>query len=246
MRYLLLSDLHSNLEALEAALHHARGEACDGVLVLGDIVGYGPDPNAVIEILRSLPGMIAGRGNHDKVAAGLERGETFNAAARAAAEWTGRQLTESNLQFLRDLPRGPREFAPGRLLCHGTPLDEDMYLLEEGTARRCFGEVLFDLCFFGHSHFPCAFGLDGSRVDLEMARGERTRFALRPDRRYLINPGSLGQPRDRNPRASFAVYDEGSAEVTVHRVAYPIESTRDKILRAGLPSVLGDRLRLGL
>ena len=246
MRYLLLSDLHSNLEALEAALHHARDEVRDGVLVLGDIVGYGPDPNAVIEILRGLSGLVAVRGNHDKVAAGLERGETFNAAARAAAEWTSRELTDGNRAFLRALPRGPLEFSPGRLLSHGTPLDEDLYLLEEGTARRCFDEVPFDLCFFGHSHFPCAFSLDGPRVALEAARGERTTFSLQAGRRYLINPGSLGQPRDRNPRACYALYDDGTASVTVHRVAYPLESTRDKILRAGLPTVLGDRLRLGL
>jgi diadenosine tetraphosphatase ApaH/serine/threonine PP2A family protein phosphatase len=246
MRYLLLSDLHSNVEALEAALTHARGQGWERVLVLGDIVGYGPDPNAVVEVLRGFSGMTAVRGNHDKVAAGLEEGETFNAAARVAAEWTRRVLTAESLAFLRALPRGPREFAPRALLSHGTPLDEDMYLLEEGTARRCFDEVPFDLCFFGHSHYPCAFGLDGPRVALQAARGERTTFTLEAGHRYLINPGSLGQPRDRNPRAAYGIYDDGSATVTVHRVAYAVDATRDKILRAGLPAVLGDRLRLGV
>jgi diadenosine tetraphosphatase ApaH/serine/threonine PP2A family protein phosphatase len=246
MRYLVLSDLHSNLEALEAVLEHARGLGWGRVLVLGDIVGYGPDPNEVIETLRRLPGMEAVRGNHDKVAAGLEEGGTFNAAARAASEWTRRTLTAGSREFLRTLPPGPRAFAPRRLLSHGTPVDEDLYLLEGGTARRCFDDVAFDLCFFGHSHYPGVFGLVAGRLESRPARGERAEYPLPPDGRYLVNPGSVGQPRDRDPRAGFALYDDETATVTVHRVAYPVETTRAKILRAGLPAVLGDRLRIGI
>jgi len=246
MRYLVLSDLHSNLEALQATLGYARGLRYDAVLVLGDIVGYGADPNAVIEVLRRLPGLVAIRGNHDRVAAGLDEAEDFNDAARAAADWTRESLDAASRAFLQALPKGPRSFGPGRLLAHGSPLDEDQYLLEEGAARRCFDGMPFDLCLFGHSHYPCCFTMEGERVALQVARGDRVVFALEQGRRYLINPGSLGQPRDRNPKCGFGLYDEETATVTVHRIDYPIERARAKILAAGLPAPLGDRLRVGV
>ncbi len=246
MRYLVLSDLHSNLEALRAALTHAAGPGYERILVLGDIVGYGPDPNAVVDSLRRRADVVAIRGNHDKVAAGLEEGEDFNEAARQAARWTRGALTPENLAYLRALPKGPREFAPGRLLAHGTPHDEDRYLLDEGEARRSFQAAPFDLCLFGHTHHPCAFTLEGERVRLRRAQGDRTVFTLDADHRCLLNPGSLGQPRDRDPRCAFALYDEDARTVTVHRVPYPLDATREKIRAVGLPPALGERLRFGV
>ena len=246
MRFLVLSDLHSNLEALQAVLGYARGLGYERVLVLGDVVGYGPDPNAVIEVLRGLPGLAAIRGNHDKVASGIEDGEDFNDAARAAALWTRGVLAPQNLEWLHALPRGPLEFAPGRYLAHGTPHDEDRYLIDEGEARRSFDALSFDLCFFGHSHFPCAFTLERERLGLQLARVEPTIFTLGAGRRGLVNPGSLGQPRDRNPKSSFALYDDVLGCVTVYRVAYPFEATGQKIRAAGLPPALAERLRLGV
>jgi predicted phosphodiesterase len=247
MRYLVLSDLHSNLEALQATLGYARGLGPDRVLVLGDIVGYGPDPNAVIDLLRARSDLVAIRGNHDRVAAGLGEADDFNAVARAAAEWTRAALTPASLRYLRSLPVGPLVLAPGRLLAHGSPADEDEYLLDESGARRAFEAAPFDLCFFGHTHYPCCFLLRESRVVLQVARGsDHVTFRVEPGVRSLVNPGSLGQPRDRNPRCSFAFYDDESGEVTVHRVEYPLEVTREKILAAGLPRMLADRLRLGV
>jgi diadenosine tetraphosphatase ApaH/serine/threonine PP2A family protein phosphatase len=245
MRFLVLSDLHSNLEALQAVLAAAGSLGYDRALVLGDVVGYGADPNGVIEILRRLPGLVAIRGNHDKVAASLSEGEGFNETARLAALWTRTVLAPENLDFLAALPRGPLEFASGKILCHGTPLDEDQYLLEEGEARRCFDGLPFELCFFGHSHYPGAFILDGSRVVRQAATGGESIIDLEHGRRYLINPGSVGQPRDRDPRCGFAVYDDASGTVSIHRIAYPAVEARDKILQAGLPRWLGDRLLLG-
>ncbi len=245
MRYLILSDLHSNLEATEAALARAGELGYDRTLVLGDIVGYGADPNPVVSLLRDLPGLVAIRGNHDKVAAGLEEGDEFNTVARLAAIWTRRTLTPGNLAFLRELPRGPLEFAPGRILCHGTPLDEDEYLMEGGEARRCFERLEFDVCFFGHSHYPGAFVLERLRVLRRPARGDGAVIELADGRRYLVNPGSVGQPRDRDARCGFAVYDDGPGTVTLHRAAYPAAAARDKILAAGLPRWLGDRLLVG-
>jgi diadenosine tetraphosphatase ApaH/serine/threonine PP2A family protein phosphatase len=246
MRYLVLSDLHSNLEALETALAYAGGLGYESILVLGDVVGYGPDPNAVVDSLRRRGDVVAIRGNHDKVAAGLEEGEGFNEAARKAAHWTRDSLTPENLAYLRALPKGPREFAPGGLLVHGTPHDEDRYLLDEGEARRSFQAAAFELCFFGHTHYPGAFTLAGGRVTARRAQGDQTVFALAAGQRCLLNPGSLGQPRDRDPRCAFALYDADARSVAVHRIPYPLEATREKIRAAGLPAALGERLRFGV
>ncbi len=246
MRFLVLSDLHSNLEALQAVLAAARPLGFERVLVLGDVVGYGADPNDVIEILRNLPGVLAIRGNHDRVAASFSGAEGFNEAARLAALWTRRTLAPASVEFLAALPKGPVEFASGKFLCHGTPLDEDRYLLEEGEARRCFDGMPFDLCFFGHSHFPGAFILEGDRISRRPALGDELVIECQRGRRYLINPGSVGQPRDRNPRCGFALFDDASDVVSIHRVPYPAAEAREKILRAGLPRWLGDRLILGV
>jgi predicted phosphodiesterase len=245
MRWLVLSDVHSNLEALEAVLAAARPEAFERVLVLGDVVGYGADPNAVVETLGALPGLIAIRGNHDKVAASLCDPEGFNEAARLAALWTRQALTPESVAFLASLLPGPLEFAPGKILCHGTPLDEDQYLLEEGEARRCFDGCAFRICFFGHSHFPGVFALEEGAIARRPALGDRALIEFQKGRRYLVNPGSVGQPRDRNPRCGFAIYDDAAESVSIHRVGYAAAEAREKILRAGLPRWLGDRLLLG-
>jgi diadenosine tetraphosphatase ApaH/serine/threonine PP2A family protein phosphatase len=245
MRSLVLSDVHSNIEALGRVLESAATAGYDRALALGDLVGYGPDPGATIAAVRALPGLVAVRGNHDRVASGLEDGGEFNNAARVAALWTLASLRPEERDFLAGLPRGPRPFADGALLSHGSPLDEDQYLLDAGLARRCFAALPFDLCFYGHTHLPGAFVMEEGRVRFEPAAGERTVLSLQPGRRYLVNPGSVGQPRDRDPRGGFAIYDEAARTVTFHRVAYPAEETRRKILAAGLPSWLGDRLLLG-
>jgi predicted phosphodiesterase len=246
MRYLVLSDLHSNLEAYESAMAEARALGFDRVLVLGDLVGYGPDPNGIIDALRSLEGAAIIRGNHDRVAARLSGADDFNAAARTSAEWTHRSLRPDNLEFLAALPQGPVPFGSDRLLAHGTPLDEDTYLLDAGEARRCFQAMPFDLCLFGHTHFPSVFTYAEEQAHGRLLRGDRVEFALEIGTRHMLNPGSLGQPRDRNPKCSFGMYDEQAGTFTVHRVEYPIERVRKKILDAGLPPALGDRLRLGL
>jgi predicted phosphodiesterase len=245
MRFLVLSDLHSNLEALEAVLAYGTGIGFDRVLVLGDLVGYGPDPNPVLDRLRSLPGLLVIRGNHDRVAAGLTEPSGFNDAARSASMWTRGALRAEAVAYLAALPEGPVGFAPGCLLAHGSPVDEDLYLLDGGEARRCFESLPFDLCLFGHTHYPSLFWEQGGEVGAVLLRGDRVEVPLPPGRRHLLNPGSVGQPRDRNPRSSFAVYDDVGRTFTVHRVVYPLEVTRRKILAAGLPPSLGDRLRLG-
>lgn len=246
LRHLILSDLHSNIEALRAVLDHAAGTGYDRAIVLGDVVGYGADPAAVIESVRALPGLIGVRGNHDRVVIGIDDGDDFNPPARAAAHWTRGVLTDAATGFLRALPTGPREFAPGVLLVHGSPLDEDEYLLDEGGARRSFDGVAFPICFFGHTHLPCVFVRDGDRVFRSVPQGPETTLSIESGRRYLVNPGSVGQPRDRNPLAGYAVYDAAAATVTFHRIPYPLAEARRRVLEAGLPSWLGDRLALGV
>ncbi len=246
MRYLILSDLHGNIESTGAVLTAARGLGYDRAIILGDLVGYGADPGPVVAAVRELPGLCVVRGNHDKVVADLEPMEAFNDQARAAVEWTRRALEPEVLDWLRDLPRGPVEVAPGLMLSHGSPSDEDAYLLHAGEARRAFEFASFDVCFFGHTHLPGAFVHHGDRVHWSAARGDRVQVTLDPGRRFLVNPGSVGQPRDRDPRAAFALYDDTARTVTVLRVPYAIEAARSKIQKSGLPPWLGDRLLLGV
>ena len=245
MRYLILSDIHANTPALDAALAFVRRKHWDRTVVLGDVVGYGADPNQAIETVRAQKKLVVVRGNHDKVCSGIESGEMFNRTALAAAQWTRRKLTQANHRWLRDLPRGPVPVDEAFTICHGAPVDEDAYIFGEIDALNVFRQTSSDVCFFGHSHFPVIFGLSPDAITTTLSRGRAFRYALEPGVRYLINPGSVGQPRDGNPRASFASFDSDKRVVTIYRVDYPVHKARQRILDAGLPRGLGDRLYLG-
>ena len=245
MRYLVISDLHSNWEALEAVIEDARGNY-DRTVCCGDLAGYGPDPNRVIDWARgNLDAVI--RGNHDRACAGLADPEDFNPVARAADLWTTAQLTAANFEYLRDLPAGPLT-VDGFQLVHGSPLDEDEYLMSFEDVRNVFEYVEAAVTFFGHTHLQCLFGLAGGRYQA-IGRPDpwerRTKLPLDRDGAYLINPGSVGQPRDNDPRAAYAFFDSESWELTQRRVRYDHEATRRKIEAAGLPDVLGARLEFG-
>lgn len=251
LRYLILSDIHGNLEALRAVLAHARRKRRDRVLFLGDAVGYGASPNKVVEILRSMGRtLVAVRGNHDRAALDPER-ETalFNQYARDAAVWTAKNLTVANRRFLAALPGGPREVADDLTVSHGSPADEDEYLFSEIEAAMAFQVTEAPVVLFGHSHVPCLFefssGVEGSQVLASLLRGSRVVADLDRERRYLLNPGSVGQPRDRDPRASYGMYDSKARRFTLYRVSYDLDAARRRIVAAGLPPVLGDRLRRG-
>lgn len=246
MRYLILSDIHSNEEALSSVLARVQRRKYDRVVVLGDFVGYGADPNSVIDKisrLRKRKTMI--RGNHDKVVCGLDSGELFNPIALRAAQWTAERLSPSSRQFLEELPIGPVEVDGAFVICHGSPRDEDAYIFSDYDAYLNFTFSEASVCFFGHSHIPSLFALQPHGIRVEVVRGNRETVRLDRRCRYLINPGSIGQPRDRNPDASFAFYDTASRTVTFERVRYDVETARDKIHRAGLPGMLGDRLLVG-
>jgi predicted phosphodiesterase len=251
VKYLILSDVHANGEALRAVLAHAARKRRNRVLFLGDAVGYGASPNQVVERLRGLGGNLIGvRGNHDRVVLDPEQGAVFfNSHARSAARWAAQTLTPTNLRWLEGLAAGPVDVDPDVTICHGSPDDEDAYMFTEAEAHAAFAATKARVVFFGHSHVPCIFELaveDGheSLVGV-LLRGARVAIDLDPNRRYLINPGSVGQPRDRDPRGAYGMYDSVAGRFTLYRVPYDADAARRRILAAGLPAILGDRLLHG-
>jgi diadenosine tetraphosphatase ApaH/serine/threonine PP2A family protein phosphatase len=196
-------------------------------------------------MVRELKPLMVIRGNHDKVCAGVEDGEMFNRVALQAAMWTRQKLTRSNLQWLKALPKGPAVVDGAFAISHGTPVDEDAYIFGELEALNVFRHTDFPICFFGHSHFPVIFALSPDAITTVLTVAPAFRFKLKEGVRYLINPGSVGQPRDGNPLCSFAIYDSGTRVVTIHRLSYKLKQAQKKIMDAGLPRPLADRLALG-
>lgn len=244
MRYLILSDIHANWEALQAVLESAAGRY-DHIVCLGDVVGYGADPNAVTDWVRGNVREVI-RGNHDKACCGLEDTITFNPVARLAAEWTMNALTAENREYLRGLVRGPLEM-DGFLMVHGSVLDEDEYLIDPYDALFQFPHVEGRLVFFGHTHVQGGFLLWDAGDRAETAKTKPSRDALRiaQGTTQLINPGSVGQPRDFVWQAGYAIYDSESRLVEFQRCSYDLATAQQKIRDAGLPPALADRLALG-
>ena len=243
MRYLIVSDIHANLEALESTLS-AAGD-CDAVLVLGDLVGYGADPNAVIERVRALPNATIIRGNHDKVGSGIETVESFNHLARHAISWTATELTPEHRAWLAAMPAGPALIDDLVEICQGSPVDEDAYIFDELDARRAVSVAKRPVCLYGHTHVPAVFRFDGELSAAGPPRGPRYRLTLDANAKYLINCGAVGQPRDGDPRAAFGLFDTTTSTISVMRVAYDVGTAQAKIIAAGLPDVLAQRLAIG-
>ena len=246
MRYLVLTDIHANLEALERCLADAAARTYDQTLVLGDLVGYGPDPNAVVERVQALEPVAIVRGNHDKVACGLEQAEGFNSVAKSAAKWTLDILEPAHRDWLAALPQGPIDVDDVVEICHGSPFDEDAYIFDELDAVRALKVATRPLCLFGHTHYPVTFELSADSFDtVGAASSAEMHVQMRDGCKYLINPGSVGQPRDGDPRAAYAIVDTKRRQVEMYRVVYPIEITQEKMLQAGLPEILARRLSSG-
>ena len=252
MRALIISDIHSNLQAFEAVL--AAAPRFDSVWNLGDVVGYGANPNEVVNLARNLGGIVV-RGNHDRACSGnLRYGEFFDFSqnARSSIRWTRKTLSEENTKWLSRLPRGPVR-PPGRKVAcaHGSPQDEDEYILSTLVASDAFRTTRARLILFGHAHGQ--FGWSSNRRKLTFlkpsfqssAGAVQFELQLRAEDRYLLNPGSVGQPRDRDWRAAFAVYDDDRSLLTWYRVPYKVLTAQRRIRRAQLPEVLATRLRDG-
>lgn len=248
MRSLILSDIHGNLEALEAAL--ASAPQHDAVWNLGDVVGYGASPNEVIAHMRTLATHNV-RGNHDKVCCGITSVNNFNRVARDAAVWTAAQLTPESSVWLRTLPIGPLPAGNGVALSHGSPIDEDQYILTVRDAWVPLQHMQQRLTFFGHTHIQGGFGWDAGRwfeIAPQMRRSDDAAewtLKLEDGRRYLLNPGSVGQPRDGDWRAAYALYDDVAKTIAYHRVPYDLSRSQGRILMANLPERLAVRLREG-
>jgi predicted phosphodiesterase len=238
VRFLILSDIHANWDALDAVLTDAEGKY-ELVLNCGDLVGYGPDPNRVVDWCRATNAAVI-RGNHDRAAVGLTDLEWFNPVARAAALWTADILTEENRTYLATLPSGPATVQDFDLI-HGSPIDEDEYLVNIEDVQHL--QLERTLSFFGHTHLQGGFWIHRNGVRPLQPGGSVT---VEDTAAYLVNPGSVGQPRDHDPRAAYAIYDSESRRVDYYRVDYDIASTVRKILDAGLPEVLGLRLTRGM
>mgnify|MGYP001310860651 FL=1 len=248
MRYAVLSDVHGNLEALSAVLADAASEGALGILCLGDVVGYGADPAPCIELLGERSSLMVA-GNHEHGAVGLLDVGWFNAAARAAALWTRDRLGADHQDFLTGLPLAS---TLGEATCvHASPRrpEEWDYLLSAEDGFQAFGDFATRLCFVGHSHRPGVWSLGSSGPAYEDLAGPAfhdRRIPFHDGRRYIINVGSVGQPRDRDPRAAYVLWDEDERSVTLRRVTYDHKAAAAKILRAGLPRTLADRLAYGV
>jgi len=218
----------------------------DQALCCGDLVGYGADPNPVVDWVRANCAVVV-RGNHDKVSTGQEDLEWFNPVARAAALWTLQNLTPANIEYIRGLSKGP-VLLNGFQVLHGSPFDEDEYVMAAGEAGQAFGYLESRLAFFGHTHMQGGFIWNHSRVETIPATSPRTRrreMEVDPECGYLVNPGSVGQPRDGDPRAAYVLYDSDARTVAYCRTPYDVAAAQQKIREAGLPPILADRLSLG-
>ena len=244
MRHAVISDIHSNLEALDAVLAEIDGLGVDRIVSLGDAVGYNANPNECVRILceRNIPTLM---GNHDAVAAGLEEPDNFNAAARRAVLWTRHVLDKGNALFLREQPES-RTVADGVRLVHGSLLHRDHYLLskldlKENVLRMQGVRPEIRLVFFGHTHYQVAYLAQGNELSLVPGKT----IHLEENTYCIVNPGSVGQPRDRDARAAFLIYDDTAGTIELLRTSYDIDACTQKIISAGLPHELAERLYKG-
>jgi predicted phosphodiesterase len=246
MRYLILSDIHANITALDAVLAAAEGR-WDRAVCLGDIVGYGPDPNEAVERVRELD-CVAIRGNHDKAIAGLTEAEEFNPVARMAVLWSRERLSDDNLDFLVKLRPGP-VFVDGFCIVHGSISDEDEYVFVPPQAMEELRIAPTALTMFGHTHRQGGFMQRGNGLGViefnPTAKNLIWSLGMEDGATYLLNPGSIGQPRDGDPRAAYAIVDTDERKVEFWRVWYDIAAVQNRMLEALLPEALIMRLAVG-
>lgn len=243
MKTVIFSDVHGNFEALESVLTHASGSGAERYICLGDIVGYGASPNECVDRIRAIDGCICLRGNHDAAVVDESERQFFHEVALEGIQYTETEIADSNKEFLRTLPfvYDTDTF----MAVHASPYhpqDWD-YVLDEDGAQRAFGAMRDKrLAFIGHSHYPAIFCDDGTATHLMPC--ETTVLDV-DEQRYIVNVGSVGQPRDGNPDACYALYDDDNSSIKLFRIGYDKEHAAEKILRAGLPPVLAERILSG-
>jgi len=243
MRLAIISDIHSNSEAIDSVLENI--ENVDEFICLGDIVGYGADPNYCIKKIKDLNCRCIG-GNHDFGAIGRVDINYFNYAAKAAILWTSHQLNKDSTEFLSSLNK-KITIEDNVFAVHGSPREPILeYILDKNIASLIFKKYNFKICFIGHSHLAGSFSFDENNNRINYSDFSSGGYIeILKNKRYIINCGSVGQPRDGNPRASYGVYDTILKKVVINRVLYPIDLTQKKIINAGLPVILAERLSFG-
>jgi len=241
VKTLIVSDIHSNATALQAVLEDAG--AYDRVWCLGDVVGYGPEPNECIEILKTLPNLTCLLGNHDAAVMEFIDLRTFNDEARRALEVQMHLLSEESRQFLELLK--PKDVQEGVTLAHGSPRDPIWeYVMSAKVAERNFSAFETQVCLIGHSHIPVIFVENERRTPQVLMPSSGDMW--RSQQRFLLNPGSVGQPRDRDPRAAYVLWDSEENTWTYHRIAYDVASVQEEILALGIPTIHAMRLAYGM
>lgn len=252
MRVLVVSDIHSNWEAWQAVWQAAQAEAPEAVWCMGDLTGYGPDPALCLENIRTLPGLQMVMGNHDRVVAKLESPVGFNPHAIIAAYKNLAKLNDEQTAWLAGLPR-TLTTRPDILLCHGSPVDPDEYLLTPQVTGQSFHfmhQERIALALFGHTHLPAFYEwspADGLVADPDPLTGHWFNLVLDGQHHYLVNPGSVGQPRDGNPHAAFGILEleDKKGCISFHRVPYELKACQEKMRREKFPEILINRLAIG-
>jgi predicted phosphodiesterase len=241
MRYGIFADIHSNLEAFESVIAAYKNESIDQYLCVGDIVGYAANPNECLRIVNALAA-VSVAGNHDWASVDLFPSDYFNPVAKEAVFWTKRNLDKDSVSFLSSLKLIYQNEELS--LVHSSLNDpkDFLYMFDEPAAKESLCLLTAKVCFVGHTHIAGAFIQDmGGRIDYRQADS----FDIEEENKYIINVGSIGQPRDHDPKAAYCVYDSSKKKVEIKRIDYNIDSTRKKIIDAGLPHFLGDRLLIG-
>jgi putative phosphoesterase len=233
MTYAIISDIHANLEALEKALEIIQTKSVDEIICLGDIVGYGANPNECVDLVRTHCSAVV-MGNHDEAAFHIVAANDFNVIARQAIEWTRQQLTSENKEFLSTLPLAMKK--EEILFVHASPHSPELwdYITNPGDAIDALRMLQERICFFGHTHIPGIYAQEG-KVKI-----------ISSEAKCIVNVGSVGQPRDRNPMLAFGIFNSSDWSYELIRSKYPVQHAADKIYRAGLPEELGFRLLYGM
>jgi len=244
VKYAILSDIHANFQALEAVLSRLHEDSVDACICLGDVVGYGAQPNECCEVIRAMnPECI--RGNHEHAATIEGADRWFTPIAAACIRWTRHELSINNLEYIASLE--PFKTVDNAVLCHGSLFDPDHYTTNPQDALESFNEVDASLVFFGHTHYAEWFIFENNyRLPVQHPATYGAVITLEPDCRYMINPGSVGQPRDGNSQAAYAIWDTDAKQVTLHRVSYNIKAAQEAIINAGLPHKMANRLMMGV
>ncbi len=242
MKLAVISDIHSNIHALAAVLEEIEGREAEKIFALGDLVGYNAYPRETLELIKKRE-LVSIMGNHDVVCSGLENPIWFNTAAREVALWTHKMLSDGHRSYLRDIPN-EKMVADRVYAVHGSPMSRDDYIMDLMDALNNFQhlpDASIRICLFGHTHIPAIFSDRGPSHSTAYAG----KHSLSAYNRYFINPGSVGQPRDGDSRASFALLDTEEPAVEIVRVEYDVDSAMKAVLRAGLPQFFADRLQVG-